>query len=72
MTANSQTFSVKDSIISTDAIYERMIIVIPYRASDQVKRIETSFEIINIKALNLPNARYLNTKELTDEDKVNR
>ena len=49
-----------------------MVIVIPYRAPDQVKAIEASFEAINIKALNLPNVRYLSTKELSEDDKVNR
>jgi hypothetical protein len=56
----------------SDAIYERMVIIIPYRSSDKVKAIETAFENINLNGLGLPNARYLNTKELTDEDKVNR
>ena len=49
-----------------------MIIVIPYRAAEQVRKIEQSFESINIQGLGLQNARYLNTKELTDEDKQNR
>ncbi len=49
-----------------------MVIVIPYRAPEQVKAIETSFEAINIQALNLPNVRYLSTKELSEDDKANR
>jgi hypothetical protein len=60
------------AMIESDAIYERMIIVIPYKQSDQVKAIESSFEAINIELLGLSNARYLNTKELTKEDKANR
>lgn len=55
-----------------DAIYERMILVVPYRAGDKVKTIEATFEQLNLEGLNLPNARYLNTKELTEEDKNNR
>jgi len=61
-----------ESVAQSDAIYERMIIVIPYRSSDYVKAIEASFEKINIEALNLQNARYLSTKELSAEDKANR
>lgn len=49
-----------------------MIIVIPYRAADQVRKIEQSFESINIAGLGLANARYLNTKELSEEDRNNR
>lgn len=54
------------------AVFQRMILIVPYRAQEQVKRIETSFENINIEGLGLPNSRYLNTKELTAEDKVNK
>jgi len=54
------------------SIYERMIIVIPYRAADQVRKLEQTFELININLLELANSRYLNTKELTAEDKENR
>jgi len=56
----------------SDAIYQRMILVIPYRAPDKVKCIETNFEQLNLEGLGLANARYLNTKELTDEDRQNR
>lgn len=31
-----------------DAIYQRMIIIVPYKSSEKVKQIETSFEQINI------------------------
>lgn len=54
------------------AIYERMILIIPYRAADQVRKIEQSFEAININLLDLLNSRYLNTKELSEDDKQNR
>jgi len=42
-----------------------MIIIIPYRSGDYVKKIESSFERINLKGLGLSNSRYLSTKELT-------
>ena len=34
--------------------------------------IEASFENINLIGLNLENARYLNTKELSEEEKADR
>ena len=49
-----------------------MVIIIPYKSSDKVKAIENAFENINLNGLGLQNARYLNTKELTAQDKVNR
>lgn len=49
-----------------------MIIIIPYRAGDYVKKIESSIERINMKGLGLPNARYLSTKELTPQEKADR
>jgi len=49
-----------------------MIIVIPYRSSDKIKHIENCFETINLKCLGLSNIRYLNIKELTNEEKNNR
>ena len=49
-----------------------MIIVIPYKSEAYVKRIEQSFERINLQGLNLLNARYLSTKELTLEDRSNK
>jgi len=49
-----------------------MILIVPYRASEKVKKIENAFESINITGLGLPNSRYLNTKELSAEDKINR
>jgi hypothetical protein len=48
-----------------DAIFERMIIILPYKAPDMVKSIERTFERLNCEGLNLENARYLATKELT-------
>ena len=53
-------------------IYERLIIVLPYRAPDAVKTIESTFERINLECLGLESQRYLNTKELSDEEKTNR
>lgn len=49
----------------SEAVFERMVIIIPYRSGDYVKKIESSFERINLKGLGLANARYLSTKELT-------
>lgn len=49
-----------------------MILIIPYRSSEKIKFIETAFEQINLEGLGLENARYLNTKELTEADKQNR
>ena len=60
--------TLKQTPPKSDAIYERMIIVVPYKASDKVKHIEASFESINCDKLNLPNARYLNTKELSEAE----
>lgn len=55
-----------------DAVYQRMVIVVPYRSPDKVKMIENTFEQLNLEGLGLSNTRYLNTYELTDEDKVNK
>jgi len=55
------------SLKSSDAIYERMVIIVPYKSSDKVKAIENAFQNINLDGLNLPNARYLNTFELTED-----
>jgi hypothetical protein len=63
---------VKNTIDPNDAIYERMVIVIPYKAPDMVKKILTSFEQINLQILKLENATYLNTKELTEEERQDR
>jgi hypothetical protein len=49
-----------------DAIFERIIIIIPYKSPDIVKRIEETFEKVNLKGLDLPNAKYLSTKEFTE------
>lgn len=52
-----------------DAIFERMIIMIPYKSPSMVKSIEETFEKLNLKGLNLPNARYLSTKEFTLQER---
>ena len=49
-------------------IFERMIILVPYRSSTIVKHVEEIFEKINLAGLNLENSRYLATKELTEEE----
>lgn len=55
-----------------DAIFERMIIIIPYKAPETVVQIERSFERINMNRLGFDNVRYLNTKEFSEEEKKNR
>lgn len=55
-----------------DAIFERIIIMIPYKSPDIVKRIEETFEKVNLKGLDLPNARYLSTKEFTEQERKDR
>lgn len=55
-----------------DAIYERAIIITPYKAPEMVKQIESAFENINMQNLQLENSRYLNTKEFSEEEKKNR
>lgn len=55
-----------------DAIFERMIIIVPYKSPEMVKRIEDSFEKVNLKGLDLPNVRYLSTKEFTEVERKNR
>lgn len=55
-----------------DAIFERIIIMIPYKSPDIVKKIEDTFEKVNLKGLNLPNARYLSTKEFSEQEKKDR
>jgi len=54
------------------AIFERMIIVLPYCAPDAVKAIEASFIKTNLENLNIENATYLNTKELSKEERADR
>ena len=55
-----------------DAIFERMVIKIPYKSPDLVKQIEDTFEKVNLKGLNLPNSRYLSTKEFSEEERNDR
>lgn len=55
-----------------DAIYERAILIIPYKAPETVAQIESSFEKINLVCLGLENSRYLNTRELTTEERSSR
>lgn len=55
-----------------DAIFERMIIIIPYKAPETVMQIEQSFERINMQKLGFDNVRYLNTKEFTEDERKNR
>ena len=54
------------------AIFERMIVIVPYKSPETVKHIEATFERINLTGLNLENSRYLNTKELSEEERAAR
>ena len=65
---NQSRMSVMHKEDVNGAIYERMVIVLPYRQPEAVKMIEASFESINLEGLNLENSRYLNTKELSTEE----
>ena len=49
-----------------------MILIIPYKSPDMVQLIEETFEKVNLKGLNLENARYMSTKEFTEEERKNR
>ena len=49
-----------------------MVLIVPYKAPEAVKAIQSSFERINLQGLNLSNARYLNTKELSEEERKDR
>lgn len=55
-----------------EAIYERMVLILPYKSPENVKCIERAFEAVNLEGLNLENARYLNTKELSKEEREDR
>ena len=46
--------------------------MIPYKSPDSVKQIESAFENINVKGLNVDNVRYVNTKEFSEEEKKDR
>lgn len=54
------------------SIFERMIIIVPYKCPETIKHIESIYEKINLIGLNLENSRYLNTKELTEEERADR
>ena len=53
-------------------IFERIVIIVPYKCPETVKHIEAMFERINLAGLKLENARYLNTKELNEEERADR
>lgn len=46
--------------------------MIPYKSPETVKQIESAFEDINVKGLGVDNVRYVNTKELNEEERKNR
>jgi hypothetical protein len=54
------------------AIFERMIIIVPYKSPEIVKHVEAIFERINLTGLNLENSRYLNVKELSEDERADR
>ena len=53
-------------------IFERIVIIVPYKCPETVKHIEATFERINLAGLNLENSRYLNTKELSEDERKDR
>ena len=55
----------KEILNPANAIYDRMIIIVPYKAPEAVKKIQSNFERINMQCLNLENSRYLSTKVLS-------
>lgn len=61
-----------DSFDENDAIFERTIIIIPYKSPDLVKQIESAYEKVNLKGLGVDNIRYLNTKEFSEDERKNR
>jgi hypothetical protein len=46
--------------------------MIPYKSPEMVQKIEESFINVNLKGLDLPNARYISTKEFSEEERANR
>jgi len=54
------------------AVFERMIIILPYASPDAIKTIEMAFESINLHNLNLESAKYLSTKELSEQERADR
>ena len=72
-TGETTVFSQPEPILDINgAIFERIIIIVPYKSPEAVKHIEATFERINLAGLNLENSRYLNTKELTEEERADR
>lgn len=63
---------VADNFDEDAAIFQRMIIKVPYKAKDAIRSIEKNFEQINIAGLGLESVAQLNTKELSEEEKKNR
>ena len=69
----TETMVAKEPIADINgSIFERMIILVPYRSSTIVKHVEEIYEKINLAGLNLENSRYLATKELNEEEKADR
>jgi len=44
----------------------------PYKSPDSVKQVESAIENVNMKGLDVDSVRYLNTKELSEEERKNR
>lgn len=61
-----------DDFDPDEAIFERAILMIPYKSPDNLKRIQDSIDEINMECLGFDSVRYLNTKELTEEERNNR
>jgi hypothetical protein len=61
-----------DDFDENEAIFERAIIIIPYKSPDNLKRIQDSVDTINMEGLGFDSVRYLNTKELDETERANR
>lgn len=59
----------KEKMDPNDAIFERMVIVVPYKSPEIVTKLMNCFDRINLAGLNLESVLYLNTKEFTEEEK---
>lgn len=46
--------------------------MIPYKSKDTIQKIESTIEQVNLECLNLESAKYLNTKELSEEERKDR
>jgi|DEB0MinimDraft_12_1074336.scaffolds.fasta_scaffold13613_2 hypothetical protein len=72
MNKSGTSFKSTEAWNPDEAIFERMIVIIPYKAPDMVKQIQDTFEKVNLRGLKLENARYMSTKEFTEAERNDR